>query len=70
MQAEGARLSSLNNSLEDLCLLKGQEGRKEGKEGGKEEKELLLDRNSVAGTRFEKATKARLATALCFVFIL
>ena len=63
MQAEGASLSSLNNNLEDLCLLKGQEG-------GKEEKELLLYRNSVAGTRFEKATKARLAIALCFVFIL
>lgn len=30
----------------------------------KEEKESLLDINSVAGTRFEKATKARFAIAL------
>ena len=50
-----------------LAKQTGQEGRKEGKEGGKEEKELLLDRNSVAGTRFEKATKARLAIALLFI---
>ena len=28
---------------------------------------MLLDRNSVAGTRFEKATKARLAIALLFI---
>lgn len=50
-----------------LAKQTGPEGRKEGKEGGKEEKELLLDRNSVAGTRFEKATKARLAIALLFI---
>lgn len=39
-------------------------GIRTGREGGREEKESLLDRNSVAGTRFEKATKARLAIAL------